>query len=94
MTLDATRSTLAKEKNKLQNIEEEAVVTQIANNKHKEEMNDLAEQLKRLESVKIANQKLLQQIKSQKDRIENLDCSLNRKEKVLLMTYRKGSYIY
>lgn len=76
VTLDATRSALAAEQKKFQS-------TETANTTLKEEISHLNEQLKRLDGVKIANQKLLQQTKTYEDKIENLKQSLANKEKVV-----------
>lgn len=81
-TLDATRSALVSEKRRLGAVEDTQERMKTENNSYKSEVAIMSEQVKKLEGVKVANQKLMQQLKLSQDKVQEIEKQCALKEKV------------
>ena len=81
-TLDSTRSALATLKESYDDYKKKKNEMEKENEEHKREMIALSEQLKKLEGVKNANQKLLGKMRESDEELSKLKDTYKTKEKV------------
>ena len=82
-TLDSTRSALATLKESYDGNKKEKDEMEKENEQHKRETVSLSEQLKKLEGVKNANQKLLGKMRASDEELSTLKDTYKTKEKVM-----------